>query len=455
MVTSFDRSLYEGRETTSSRRQDIVQIMQAALDAVNPTDAVLRFLKRQGRWLEVAGRHYDLEEYDNIYVVGAGKASASMAMAVERVLGDRITEGVINVKYGHTQPTQSIVLHEAGHPIPDEAGIAGAQQIAALLAGAREQDLVLCLVSGGGSALMTLPVTGITLDDMRVLTDKLLRVGATINEVNTIRKHIERIKGGNLARLAYPARVVALILSDVVGNPLDVIASGPTVADGSTFTQAYQLVQRYHLEDELSPSIVQHLKRGAAGEIPDTPKAGDPTLDRTQNVIVASNELAAHAAETKARDMGFHTMLLSTFIEGEAREVARVFAAIAREIAAYDRPLARPACLIAGGETTVTLRGQGKGGRNQELALAAALRIQGLDNVAIVSLATDGSDGPTDASGALAEGQTVQRAAACGLDAQAHLDRNDAYPFFASLHDLLLTGPTNTNVNDLVFVFVW
>ena len=455
MAVSFDRSLYEGRGTTSSRRREIVQIMQAALDAANPTDAVLRFLGRQGRWLEVAGRRYDLEEYDNIYVVGAGKASASMAMAIERVLGDRITEGVVNVKYGHIQPTQRIVLHEAGHPIPDEAGIAGAQQIAALLAGAGERDLVICLISGGGSALMTLPVTGITLDDMRVLTDKLLRAGATINEVNTIRKHIERIKGGNLARLAYPARVVALILSDVVGNPLDVIASGPTVADSSTFAQAYGLVQRYQLEDELPGSIVQHLRRGAAGEIPDTPKAGDPALDRTQNVIVASNELAAHAAETHARKMGFNTMLLSTFIEGEAREVAKVFAAIAKEIAAYDTPLARPACLIAGGETTVTLRGQGKGGRNQELALAAALRIQGLDNVSIVSLATDGSDGPTDASGALAEGQTVQRAAACGLDAQAHLDRNDAYPFFAALHDLLLTGPTNTNVNDLIFVFVW
>jgi len=429
--------------------------MQAAIDAVDPRAAVLRFLKREGNWLDVAGRRYDLDEYDHLYVVGAGKACAPMAIAVEEVLGERITEGIVNVKYGYTQPTERIALHEAGHPIPDAAGVEGAQQIADLLVRATERDLVLCLISGGGSALMTLPAAGITLDDVQALTDTLLRVGATINQVNAIRKHIERIKGGNLARLAYPARVIALILSDVVGNPLDVIASGPTVPDTSTFAQAYGLVQHYRIEEQLPRSIVRRLQRGAAGEIPDTPKAGEEALDRTQNVIVASNELAARAAEAQAQQLGFHTMLLSTFVEGEAREVARVFAAIGKEIAAYDRPLARPACLIAGGETTVTLRGKGKGGRNQELALAAALGIQGWDKMAIVSLATDGSDGPTDASGAFADGGTVRRAAERGLDAQAHLDNNDAYPFFAALDDLLLTGPTNTNVNDLIFVFAW
>jgi glycerate 2-kinase len=455
MAVTFHESLYQQPGVLGLRRRQIIQVMQAALDAVDPADAVARFVKREGHWLDVAGCRYDLEEYDRVCVVGAGKAGAPMATAVERVVGDRIGCGIVNVKYGHVLPTERIVMHEAGHPIPDEAGVAGAQQIAALLHDTGERDLVLCLISGGGSALMTLPVEGITLADMKALTDALLRVGATINEINTIRKHLERIKGGNLARLAYPARVIALILSDVVGNPLDVIASGPTVADSSTFAQAYGLVQRYELEDVLPRSIVRHLQRGAAGEVPDTPKPGDPTLNRTQNVIVASNELAAAAAEAEARRLGFHTMVLSTFIEGEAREVARVFAAIAREIAASDRPVARPACLIAGGETTVTLRGRGRGGRNQELALAAALRIQGLDDVIIVSLATDGTDGPTDASGALADGQTVQRAAACGLDAQAHLDRNDAYPFFAALDNLLLTGPTNTNVNDLIFTFVW
>ena len=390
MSVTFDRSLYEKQGVTSPARQQIAEIMQAALGAVNPMDAVLRFLRKDGHWLEVVGTRYDLEDYDHIYVVGAGKACAPMAVAVEQVMGDRITEGIVNVKYGYTQPTQRIVLHEAGHPIPDEAGVDGARRIADLLAKASDRDLVICLISGGGSALMTLPLAPITLDDMQALTDTLLRVGATINEINTIRKHIEGIKGGNLARLAYPARVLALVLSDVVGNPLDVIASGPTVPDTSTFADAYGLVARYGLEDKLPRSIVDRLQRGAAGEISDTPKPGDSTWDRTQNVIVASNELAACAAETQAQQLGFHTMLLSTFVEGEAREVARIFAAIAKEIATYDRPLARPACLIAGGETTVTLRGQGKGGRNQELALAAALRIQGWDNVTIVSLATDG-----------------------------------------------------------------
>jgi len=436
-------------------RQQIVQVMEAALSAVDPVDAVSRFLRREGDSLEVAGHRYDLRQYDDIYIVGAGKAGASMATAVERILGDRITEGIINVKYGHVLPTTRIVLHEAGHPIPDEAGVAGAERIAALVNGLGERALVLCLISGGGSALMTLPVEGVSLADMQRLTDALLRAGATINEINTIRKHVERIKGGNLARLAYPAQVIALILSDVVGNPLDVIASGPTVADSSTFAQAYELVQRYGLQNELAPGILRHLRRGLAGEILDTPKAGDAALSRTQNVIVASNDLAARAAQAKAKQLGLNTLLLSTFVEGEAREVAKVFAAVAKEVAASGQPIARPACVIAGGETTVTLRGRGKGGRNQELALAAALRIQGLENVAIVSLATDGTDGPTDASGAFADGDTVRRAAACGLDAQAHLDHNDAYPFFAALNDLLLTGPTNTNVNDLILTFVW
>ena len=342
MAVTFDRSLCEKSGQTSRARQQIVAVMQSALSAVDPQAAVLRYVKRQGRHLEVAGRRYDLERYDHIYVVGAGKACAPMALAVEQVLGDRITEGVVNVKYDYIQPTQRIVLHEAGHPIPDEAGVAGAEQIAELLGRATERDLVICLISGGGSALMTLPVDGVTLGDMQVLTDSLLRVGATINEINTIRKHTERIKGGNLARLAYPARVITLILSDVVGNPLDVIASGPTVPDTSTFAEAYQLVVRYEIEDRLPRSILQHLRRGAAGEIQDTPKAGDPVFDGTQNVIVASNELAARAAEAQAQQLGFHTMLLSTFVEGEAREVARVFAAIAKEIAAYDRPLASP-----------------------------------------------------------------------------------------------------------------
>jgi len=454
-MSRFASALYERPGLEGQRRRQIVQIMEAGLDAVDPKAAVQRALRREGRVLWVGERSYDLGQYASIYVVGGGKAGAPMAQGVEEILGDRLTAGTLNVKYEHVLPTGVVELVEAGHPLPDEAGVMGARRIASLLEAAGPDDLVLCLISGGGSALMCLPVDGISLADMKALTDALLRAGATINEINAIRKHLEQLKGGNLARLAYPAQVVSLILSDVVGNPLDVIASGPTVPDTSTFAEAYGLLERYGLLDDAPPAVVERLRRGARGEIPDTPKADDPIFAGTHNVIVASNGIAAEAAEATARALGFHALLLSTYVEGEAREVARVLAALAKEIVASGRPIPQPACLIAGGETTVTLRGQGRGGRNQEMALAAALCIQGLEDVAIVCLATDGTDGPTDATGALADGATVARAAALGLDARACLDGNDSYRFFEPLGDLLLTGPTNTNVNDLAFVFVW
>jgi hydroxypyruvate reductase len=294
-------------------------------------------------------------------------------------------------------------------------------------------------------------VEGVTLDDMRVLTDLLLRSGAPIQALNTVRKHLSQISGGQLAQLAQPANVISLILSDVVGSPLDVIASGPTVPDTTTFAEAVAVLDHYRIADRVPESIRRHLAAGAAGEIPDTPKS----LPDIQNVIVADNARATQAALERAESLGFHPLLLSTFIEGEARDVAKVLAAIAKEIACADRPVARPACVILGGETTVTVRGSGKGGRNQELALAAALAIQGMENVIIASLATDGSDGPTDAAGGMVDGLTVQRGQPLGLSAQAALDHNDAYPYLAQVGDLLVTGPTNTNVNDLMAVFVW
>jgi glycerate 2-kinase len=290
---------------------------------------------------------------------------------------------------------------------------------------------------------------------MEALTSALLRCGATINEINTIRKHLSQIKGGNLSRAAYPAEVVSLILSDVVGNPLDVIASGPTVPDSSTFAQAWEIVERYDLVAELPESIIRRLRAGKDGDVPDTPKEGDPLFGRTYNLIIGSNEIAARAALAEAEAGGFHTMLLSTFVEGEAREVAHVFCAIAREILHSDQPLPRPACVAAGGETTVTIQGQGLGGRNQELALAAAIQLDGIDDTVVVALATDGTDGPTDAAGAIADGSTLPRARYKKLLARDYLANNDSYHFFDQLDDLLITGPTNTNVNDLTFVFVF
>ncbi|MHB0856239.1 MAG: glycerate kinase type-2 family protein [Anaerolineae bacterium] len=454
-MATFATQLVQREGVEGARRRTIVAILQAALQAVDPSIAVRNTLQREAHLLRVGAETYDLGRYRHVHVVGAGKAGASMAQAVEEILGEQVHGGLVNVKYAHGLPLERIEVNEAGHPIPDEAGVAGARRIAELVQSAGEDDLVLCLLSGGGSALMTLPADGITLADMKALTDALLRRGANIVEINTLRKHLERIKGGNLARLAYPAQVVSLILSDVVGNPLDAIASGPTVADSTTFADAWEVLQRYDLVDQAPAAVVAHLRRGVAGDIEDTPKAGDPALGRTQNVIIASNDIAARAAEQAARQHGLNPLLLSTFVEGEAREVAKVFAAIGREVLASGRPIPRPGCVIAGGETTVTLRGGGKGGRNQEMALSAAIAIAGVQDVHIVCLATDGSDGPTDASGALADGGTLQRAAALGLDARRHLQENDAYPFFAALGDLLLTGPTHTNVNDLTFVFVW
>jgi glycerate 2-kinase len=453
-VFSFgDRLLSD--PSTRARRAVVTRVMQAALAAVEPGEAVRRALRRDGEQVTVAGRTYDLANYDRVIVVGAGKASAPMAAAVEDVFGERCVDGLVVVKHGHTHPTRTVRLREASHPIPDETCVSATAELVGLLATTGPRDLVVVVLSGGGSALMLLPVDGISLSDMQQTTDLLLRAGATINELNTIRKHLEQAKGGGLARLAAPSDVLALVLSDVVGNPLDVIASGPTVPDTSTYADTCEIVERFGIWDRLPATVAQRLRDGRDGEIADTPKPGDPLFDRVQTVVVASNDLAAAAGVEQAEQEGMSALLLTTYVEGEAREVAKVIAALAREEAATARPLPLPACLIMGGETTVTVRGSGLGGRNQELALAASLKIAGLENVIIAALATDGNDGPNDATGALADGSTLARAQAAGLDPNAYLTNNDAYHFFEALGDLLITGPTNTNVNDLLFAFIW
>ena len=438
-------------------RGSIAHLTQAALEAVDPAQAVRRAVRREGNVLHVGPRIYRLDEVERAIVVGGGKAGAPMAQALSEILGPALRAGWINVKQGHLVDAPlppELTICEAGHPIPDENGRTGAQRIIELASQAGERDLVFCLISGGGSALLPLPVEGISLADLQALTDALLRCGATINEINTVRKHCSQIKGGQLARAAAPATVVALILSDVVGNPLDVIASGPTVADTSTFADACAILGKYDLVDTIPGAVRAHLHAGLEGQLPDTPKPGDPIFARVQNVIVGSNAIAACAAQAAAQEMGFHTLLLSTYIEGEAREVGRVMAGIAKSLAVEGWPIPRPACVIAGGETTVTIRGTGKGGRNQELALAAALALEGWEGTTVVTLATDGTDGPTDAAGAIVDGTTVARAQAVGLSAAEALAGNDSYTFFDRLGDLIRTGPTNTNVNDLLLILV-
>jgi hydroxypyruvate reductase len=430
-------------------RKHAQAIFRAALEAADPVKAVERHLEVRGEVLFAGKRRFPLALYKRVIVVGAGKASAAMASAVEKRLGKRIETGLVNVKYGHTAPLKRVELNECGHPIPDEAGVAGSERIAQMVSGASEDDLVVCLISGGGSALLPAPAAGIGLEQKQETTKLLLACGATIHEINAVRKHLSTLKGGQLARLAWPATVVTLILSDVIGDDLDVIGSGPTAPDGSTYAGALAILRKYELQTRVPAAVLRRLEQGAAGKIQETPKAGARELSRTENLIVGSNRLAVDAAQVKARELGYKTLVLSTTIEGETREVAGVHAAVAREIHASGRPVRTPACVISGGETTVTLRGNGKGGRNQEFVLAAALAIDGMGSTVILSGGTDGTDGPTDAAGAICDGNTVSRARKLGLDPAAHLTNNDAYPFFDRIGDLLRTGPTNTNVMDI------
>ena len=450
----------------------LAEIMAAALQAADPAHAVRAHLRRDGDTIVVGQRRY--EGVERVVVVGGGKAGVPMAQATREILGDRVGAGLVVTKEGHAirtegtglrtelndrdtaysvlSPQSSVLLVEAGHPVPDARGAAAAERIAGLLAGLGPNDLVLALISGGGSALLTWPAPGLSLDDLRALTTALLRCGASINEINALRKHCTRLFGGQLARLAAPAQVATLILSDVVGSPLDVVGSGPATPDLTTFADAWAVIERYGLADGLPLAVVAHLQHGLAGEVAETPKPSDPLWERVANNLIASNVIAAEAAIAAAHDYGFNAMLLTTYLEGEAREIGRVAAGLARELALHDRPLARPALLVAGGETTVTLRGDGQGGRNQELALGAVEGLAGLPGALVIALATDGGDGPTDAAGAVASGETFARAREQGLSPIAYLQRNDAYHFFAALGDLLLPGPTQTNVNDLLFI---
>ena len=435
--------------TVKQLRADARRIFEAGIAAVDPVEAVKRHLGRTGDILHVADRRYELPTYRHVYVVGTGKASARMARGLEEILGESIDSGVVVVKYGYSTPTRRVDIVEAGHPIPDPAGVEGKKQIIDTFRKAGNDDLVIFLVSGGGSALLPCPADGLTLEDKQRTTQILLDCGATIHEINSVRKHLSKVKGGRLARLAYPATVVGLILSDVIGDRLEGIASGPTVPDTSTFSDCLKIIERYQLQGKIPPVVRAFLEQGARGGIEETPKAADPVFEKVQNVLVGSNRLALQAAKQKADVLGYNSLLLSSSVEGETQTVAAVHAAIAKEISATGGPVRRPACVISGGETTVTIRGGGLGGRNQEFALAAALHIEGLEGVVILSGGTDGTDGPTDAAGGVVDGGTLRRATANGLDAGDYLRRNDSYHFLQSTGDLLITGPTYTNVMDL------
>ncbi len=437
-----------------SPRQDALAIFKAALKAADPVLAVRRFLRREGNLLIAGAKRYPLQRFERIFVLGAGKASASMAGAVETVLGASITGGLVVTRYDHGLPLKRVRLVESAHPVPDEAGVEAARLLGEMADRASAQDLIIMLMSGGASALTPYPAPPITLAEKQETTKLLLACGANIHEINTVRKHLSGIKGGQLARRAAPATLITLMLSDVIGDPMDVIGSGPTVPDPSTFAAAVEILGKHGLTRRVPASVLARLQQGVAGQVDETPKQGDAAFRRAQNLIVGSNRLAVDAAAAKARQLGYRPLVLSTFVEGETREIARMHAAIAREVLAASRPVRAPACLISGGETTVTIRGKGLGGRNQEFVLAAAIDLAGVKGVTVLSAGTDGTDGPTDAAGAIADGATVERANARQLSPNAMLADNDSYRFFDALGDLIRTGPTRTNVNDVRLLLV-
>lgn len=444
-----------------NKQADMLSIARAAIDRVNPYTMVKNIVALKNNTLRIntedASCTVNLLDFTRIIVLGAGKATAPMAKAMEEILGERLSEGVIAVKPGHTADLKIIRQMEAGHPVPDRGSLDAAEETARLASEADEKTLVINLISGGGSALLTLPFSNggrtLSLEDMQTATNVLLKSGADIIEMNCIRKHLSGIKGGRLAELAFPATVKCLILSDVVGDDLQSIASGLTVPDNSTWQDAMEIVKRYGLERRLPTPVMDVLSAGLEGELPDTPKPGSPAFQKTENILIGTNAQALTAARRRADDLGYTTAVLTSRLTGEAGETAKFFAGIAQDLSVSGMLCGKPACILAGGETTVTIRGTGKGGRNQELALSFLREIdrhpETFSGVLFASVATDGNDGPTDAAGAYASTDILQKARAAGLSINEYLANNDAYHFFEALGGLIKTGPTNTNVCDI------
>jgi glycerate 2-kinase len=423
-------------------REAALAIWRSALDSAAVEPLVRSSLRLHGDTLACGPLTLDLASVGRVLVLGCGKAGAAMAGAVEAVLGDRIAEGFVVVKDGYTLPTRVVELAEAGHPVPDRRGQAAAQRMLSLARSAGPRDLVIFLVSGGGSALLPAPTPPLTLEEKQDLTRLLLAAGASINELNAVRKHLSLLKGGQLARAAAPARVLTLLLSDVIGDPLDVIASGPTAPDPTTFADALDVLRRRGVLDRVAVSIVDRLQAGARGAIAETPKAGESLFTKVTHVVVGNNRLVVDAAARAAERLGYAPRIATSALEGEAREAARTLVVQARSL----RPRG---CLIAGGETTVTVRGAGRGGRCQEFALASALALQPGDGLTVLAAGTDGNDGPTDAAGAVVDAGTPERGRAAGHDPDRALADNDSHTFLSAAGDLIVTGPTNTNLLDL------
>ena len=432
---------------TPSPTNIVKEIFFATLKSADPFAAVKKYTGE-------VRRLYKEAPFGRLAVAGFGKAACAMARALEEEMGNSISGGVIVTKYGHCLDTfRKMEVFEAGHPVPDENGLEGTDHMVRLLESCGEDTLVVCLISGGGSALLVRPYEGVRFEDKQELTRLLLMSGADIFETNTVRKHLSAVKGGRLAELASPATVVSLILSDVIGDRLDVIASGPTAPDATTFGDALDVLEKYCLRGKTPSSIIALLEKGVRSAVAETPKEDDPVFKRVKNIIIGSNMTAVRAAADKARSLGLTTETISSEIRGEARIAGRELAEKAKALK-REGSGGLPACLVSGGETTVTVTGKGKGGRNMELALSFALEVEGEDGITLLSAGTDGGDGPTDAAGAIVDGHTITRARAAGLAAPEYLADNDSYNFFEKAGGLFLTGPTGTNVMDLQIILV-
>lgn len=432
-------------------RQDAEGIYRAALKAVDPYILTLRYA-------DLIRTVYHNGNYHKLLLVAFGKAAYPMAKAVSDIAVDLPIQGVVITKYGHTPRAaglNNVKIYEAAHPVPDNLSVQATEKVLEILKNADRRTLVVCLISGGGSSLLVAPQQGISLADKQETTRLLLNAGANIQELNAVRKHISAIKGGRLAETAFPAGILSLILSDVIGDPLDVIASGPTTPDPTTFQDALNVIGRYHLTRKIPVNVLDILQRGCTGEIPETPKAGNQVFTHVQNIVIGGNMGAIEAARTEAIRRGYEASIVSATLQGEARLVG---ASLAQQAVAalqrLERSSSKRICMICGGETTVTVGGRGLGGRNMELALAFAKEAAGAEGIALLSAGTDGTDGPTDAAGAFADAKTISMAAARGLSPDAYLEENDSYNFFKAIDGLFITGPTGVNVMDIQIILI-
>jgi glycerate-2-kinase len=437
-------------------RKDAISLFHTGINAASPSSLIPDNILLEKSILTISdiigtSKLFDLKNYNRIIVIGAGKASIAMAYEVERILDDNIDEGLVVTKYNFKSQLKRIQPLKASHPLPDKNGIEVSKKIIEICKNANEDDLIINLISGGASSLLPYRAENITLEDKIKTTEILLRAGATIQELNTVRKHISAIKGGLLAKYVYPATMINLIISDVIGDQLDVIGSGFTVPDPTTFEDSWNVMIKYKMEDKIPHSVKSYLLDGMEGKVPETPKPGNPLFNKVYNLIIGNNELALSAIKTAAEEKGYYAKIISATLEGEAKVTSKFIAQLAKE---YSLSEEKPVCLIFGGETTVTVTGNGKGGRNQEFCLSFAIEIDGIKNITFLSGGTDGNDGQTEAAGAICNGKTIEIAKELGLDAMKFLNNNDSYNFFNKLDDLIITGSTNTNVMDIQILII-